>query len=548
MLSYVAAIAFLLLIISFITYKAKKIPVIDSISPAVGSPGDTMVIKGSNFGSTRGTNYVEIGGNRITASNYLVWDDNLIKIILPSNVQDGLILVSTKNGKSKPGFFANKEEIPVAVPPDTKTFLPVISTVQGSSNHCGSLITIFGSNFGTTRGKSLVYFSAARDDAEEKASDGFDTQYIPASERDFDYNYWSDSEIKVRIPEGATSGNLYVETEKGKSKFFHTDITLPAGEKLYSLRKTYVVQLTADIESLNSKTGTNITLRIPRPIEYARQPEVQLSECSPAPVIENFRDTIIHQLELPKSGSQEKKYTFSSNFIITTYSVHTSVNEKLVKPYTEKSRLLYKAATAEDSLIHPSDPVISAFAKKAVGKESNPYVQAKLIYDSMIENFALQSTLNSADRNPTTLITKRSGDAYEFAIVYTASLRSLGIPAYPMGGILVDSNLKTTNHWWCEFYIENFGWIPVDVSLGTGASYKSFRHVDSPKDFYFGNLDGQHIAFSRGLNEIKQATGQNSKIVRRPKTYALQTIWEESSEGNVNYSSLWNDPVVIGVY
>ncbi len=549
-LSYIATITVLLLAISFVTYKAKKVPVIDSISPSVGSPGDTMEIRGSNFGSNRGTNFVEIGGIRITASNYLVWDNDMIKIILPSNIQDGLIFVSTKTGRSKPGFFANETGIPVAVPPNTKTFLPVIASITQSGSGIGSLITISGSNFGSTRGKSQVYFSAARDDAENQqmTADSFDTQFIPASEKDFDYNYWSDSEIKVRIPEGSASGNLYVETEKGKSNFSHAEVNLLAGTKNYTSRKTYLIQLNADIESLNSKSGTNVTLRIPRPQIYARQPSVLMSECTPEPVIENYKDTIIHQIELQKSSSQGKKYAFSSNFIITTYAVQTSINEKLVKPFTEKSRFLYKAATGDDSLIKPSNPEISSFAKKIVGKETNPYIQAKLIYDYMVTNFTLQQNLNKEDSDASRLIPKKRGDAYEFAIVYTTALRSLGIPCYPMSGILVDSALKSVNHWWTEFYIENFGWIPVDVALGTGTSYKAFRHVDSPKEFYFGNLDGQHIAFSRGLNEIKQTSAQNSKIVRRNKTYAFQTIWEESSEGNVNYSSLWNDPLVIGVY
>ena len=108
--------------------------------------------------------------------------------------------------------------------------------------------------------------------------------------------------------------------------------------------------------------------------------------------------------------------------------------------------------------------------------------------------------------------------------------------------------MKTRPHWWTEFYIEGFGWVPVDISLGMGLPYKSFRPVENNVEFYFGNLDGQHIAFSKGWNEIKQTISQNSKIVYRPKTYALQSIWEESSEGNVNYSSLWNDPIVLGLY
>ena len=116
-----------------------------------------------------------------------------------------------------------------------------------------------------------------------------------------------------------------------------------------------------------------------------------------------------------------------------------------------------------------------------------------------------------------------------------------------MSGILVDSDLKSQNHWWTEFYIENLGWIPVDISLGKGLDFKLFKPIEDRRGFYFGNLDNQHIAFSRGWNESKPSLA-NSKIVQRPKSYALQSIWEESSSGIVNYSSLWNDPIIKGIY
>ncbi|MBR1722695.1 MAG: IPT/TIG domain-containing protein, partial [Treponema sp.] len=77
-LSYAFLIAAVLAIISLATVRTKKIPIISSIVPLVGHAGDTMVIRGSNFGNSRGTNYVEIGGNRITASSYINWTENLI--------------------------------------------------------------------------------------------------------------------------------------------------------------------------------------------------------------------------------------------------------------------------------------------------------------------------------------------------------------------------------------------------------------------------------------------------------------------------------------
>ena len=558
-LSYVFIIVVALSAISVATVKSKKIPVIASVIPVVGQAGDTMVIRGSNFGAIRGTNYVEIGGNRITASGYLTWTENLIKLTIPSNVQDGLVIVVTKSGKSKPGFFANEAGIPVAVPKNIKTLQPVITEITPPSGSYGTLLTIKGSDFGTARGASRVVFTANAEESSLGSGQGeltadFDFGIISASESDYDYEYWSDSEIRVRIPDGAATGTVYVETDKGKSNFVNEEIKLAAGTKSYSTRKTYILQLNSDIDSIDTKNGTNITLRVPRPVALSWQPMVELTECVPEPVISDYKNTVIHQLELKKATSKSEKIRFSHNFVVSTYAVQTQINEKAVKPYSQdiKSRILFKNSVKADDLIQSSNEKVKAFAKEIItlnGKaETNPYRQAKLIYDYLIQYYKIRDELRKSDASPLDLLKSKKGDAYDLAIFYTTLLRSLNIPCQPVAGILVDSEMKTQPHWWTEFYIEGFGWVPADISLGMGLPYKSFRPVENNAEFYFGNLDGQHVAFSKGWNEIKQTISPNSKIVYRPKSYALQSIWEESSEGNVNYSSLWNNPIVLGLY
>lgn len=558
-LSYVFIIVVALSAISVATVKSKKIPVIASVIPVVGQAGDTMVIRGSNFGAIRGTNYVEIGGNRITASGYLTWTENLIKLTIPSNVQDGLVIVVTKSGKSKPGFFANEAGIPVAVPKNIKTLQPVITEITPPSGSYGTLLTIKGSDFGTARGASRVVFTANAEESSLGSGQGeltadFDFGVISASESDYDYEYWSDSEIRVRIPDGAATGTVYVETDKGKSNLVNEEIKLTAGTKSYGTRKTYILQLNSDIDSIDTKNGTNITLRVPRPVALSWQPMVELTECVPEPVISDYKNTVIHQLELKKATSKSEKIRFSHNFVVSTYAVQTQINEKAVKPYSQdiKSRILFKNSVKADDLIQSSNEKIKTFAKGIItqnGKpESNPYKQAKMLYDYLIQNYKIRDELRKSDASPLDLLKSKKGDAYDFAIFYTTLLRAVGIPSQPIAGILVDSEMKTQAHWWTEFYLEGFGWVPADISLGMGLPYKSFRPVENNAEFYFGNLDGQHIAFSKGWNVIKQTISQNSKIVYRPKTYALQSIWEESSEGNVNYSSLWNDPIVLGLY
>ena len=542
-------------IVSFITFEAKKLPAIHSLSPAVGSAGDVMTIQGEHFGEERGTSgYVEIGGSRLTAQGYLSWTDTQIRIVLPTNVQDGLVIVATKNGRSKPGFFANEAGIPVEVPPDTQTSLPVIQAITPQAGSYGTLVTIRGTNFGTVRGNGAVFFSANRDDALQApftsgigtdSLDEFNPQFIPASENNYDYEYWSDGEIRVRIPDGAADGPVFVRTEKGASNALKAEIRLPAGTKSYTGKRTYVLQMTEDIEDVDSKNTTSVTLRVPRPLVSAAQPMADLTECKPAPVIANYKNTIIHQVELARAANRKVK--FSQQFVVAVYTVQTDVNAKKVRPFSEKSRVLYRATTQPDSLIQSNDEAVAAKAKEIVGKETNPYLQAKLVYDYMLDAYDFPSRLSRENESALDLLRKERGDAYDFAVLYTTLVRALGIPCLPVSGILVDADLHVQPHWWSEFYIEQFGWIPVDVALAKGLDYKAFKPLDDARAFYFGNLDSQHIAFSRGWNEVKPAL-VNSKIVRRAKSYAFQSIWEESSEGKVNYSTLWNDPVVLGVY
>lgn len=542
--------------ISFATVKAKKTPEIQTIVPSVGSPGDTMIIKGTNFGASRENSFVEIGGSRVTASGYLSWSDDTIKLVLPSNVQDGLVYVETKSGKSKPEFFANETGIPHEVPQSKNITQPVISQIQPENAGIGTLLTISGANFGQTRGKSQVSFTANRDDAKEKQQNAGDKtgelelQYIEANPNNFDYESWSESEIKVRVPDGAASGNVVVRTEKGESNATPLEISVTQEEKSFTARKTYLVQVYADVENEDSKNSTNITLRMPKPVVSAREPLVEMTECLPEPVLRDFKNTVVYRFELEKSQknrSSSDKKRFRQNYIISTYDVRTNINPKYVKNFTETERALYKTYTSSDELVK-LDENVKNLAAQITGKEKNPYQKAKMIYDYLLENYSLEKKLRKADASPYDLENKKSGDAYDFAVFYTALLRASQIPAATMSGILVETDLSSKPHWWTEFYLENFGWIPVDVALGMGMEYKSFKAVDDAKSFYFGNLDGQHIAFSRGWNELKRTISENSKVVARQRTYALQSIWEESSEGKVNYSSLWNDPVVKGIY
>ena len=526
----------------------KKIgkPVISTIDPPIGSTGDIVVITGKNFGSTRESSFVEIAGSRVTASNYRDWDNTQIEFMIPTNTVDGLVVVQTAEGRSEPVFFARKDSIPVPVRTDYRVSVPVIDSISPSTARIGDTISILGSNFGNLRGNSTVYFTANRDESVSKVPEEnkLNAGFVSASDTDYDFEYWTDSEIRVHVPDGATSGQLYVSTDKGNSYKQGFDVKFPAGQKKLTNCRTYVLQINADIQNRSQKDA-GVTLYVPRPAISVSQPASVLSEVSPAPLIEDDPYDVIHTIQL--TGGDSTRIKVNHNFIITSFMQESNIDGSSITRYTDATRLLNTIYTAPDECIPSDNEDLVKLADSIVGKSTNPYTQALLVYNYMLDNYKILNTPRTGDVSPLDLIEKKTGDAYDFAIIFTALCRSLGIPALPVSGILVETNSTARNHWWSEIYFEHYGWFPVDTALAAGLNYKGYTEINSPREYYFGNLDGQHISFSRKWNRLKTSLS-NGKTVFRPRSYALQSIWEEVSTPEADYSSLWNDPVIVGIY
>lgn len=522
-------------------------PEIKVISPQIGAPGSIMTIEGRGFGADRDTSFVEIGGSSLTSSSYLSWKDAEIRVQLPANVQDGLVYVVTKRGRSQPVIFANRENIPVAINQiGIQSALPQVMEVEPSKLSVGEVLTITGSNFGSIRGEnSFVYFTPTWEPDKSGQQEDWDKTHLKAQEADFDYESWSDTEIRVRVPDGVASGSFFVKTDKGVSNQRSITITSSVGTKSFPDKRVYLVKLSADVSDVDMSSNSLLTLRVPRPQNSANQSGIIMTECEPQPIFDNYNRSVIHQLN-PRQLTEEK-IPFNQTFVIPVHSVKTNIKAEKVQSFSDTSRLLYKVYTAPDDCVPSGEATIKELAASILGKETNPYRQAHLIYDYMLDTYQLLHKILPKEISSLNLVTLLQGDAYDFAIIFTALCRAAGIPAIPISGILVDNTKAVQNHWWTEIYLENFGWMPVDISLAAGLPFADVPEVESLRDFYFGNLDYHHVAFSRGWNKVSP-TIINNKTVYRPKTYGLQSIWEEATTGTINYSSFWNDPVILGIY
>ncbi|MFI3257048.1 MAG: transglutaminase domain-containing protein [Spirochaetales bacterium] len=522
----------------FIFSKTAYSPVIATINPTIGQSGDIMTITGEHFGEKNSSSHVEINGMRLTSSSYLTWTDTVIKAVLPYNVSDGLVYVETPSGRSDPGIFANKQTIPVPVQHNPIITVPQIQNITSSKYTVGSIITLNGQNFGNIRGDSEVLF----DDA------GFDNannrEFITCSQFNKDYQFWSDTQIQIRIPEGSTTGKVYVQTADGRSEGHNITISHTAGQKTYVDSRNYIVQVSADVAEIKAEEYATVTLFMPMPAQSIQQRSMQLLS-SEIPAQMTYQNTFVHQISAQEAI--RNKISLSHSVSIDVYGVQTNVNVNSVPQYSNTVLALYNEYLQADDLIPSDDEIVTETVGEIVGNERNPWRKAQALYNWTVENIQVLPTLNTADSSVLDALENLQGDAYDMAVLYTAFLRAANIPAIVTAGILVDTDVKTVNHWWCEFYIEDIGWIPADPALGANLPYKAFTNRENPAEFYFGNIDAQHIAFSRGQTKINQ-THIMGKKVYRPKSYALQSIWEESTSGVIGYSSYWPDARIIGIY
>ena len=128
-------------------------------------------------------------------------------------------------------------------------------------------------------------------------------------------------------------------------------------------------------------------------------------------------------------------------------------------------------------------------------------------------------------------------------MIFTALARAAGIPTLPVAGILAGADGNCRQHWWAEFYIDNIGWVPVDPAMGAGLDFAIDSPAEKPATFYFGNLDSSHITVSRGYNSIK-ISNITARNVSRPRTYAMQSVWDEASPNVTAYTTKWS-PVAV---
>jgi len=528
----------------FILGCGERTPEISSIDPSIGRMGDVLTIRGSGFGDERNESFITIAGTSPTSSSYLSWSDTEIAVRAPEFGEAGLVYVHRGQKKSNPAMFANILTLPEEISGAQIENGPVINSIDPSSAPIGSLITIQGRNFGASRETGGVFFSW---NAEPNPTLGIinPPDFVEVFQDESGYESWSEREIRVRVPDGAVSGNLEIRTARGNSKPVYFDVTGKPGTKIYKDKKTYTLSYSAEIQVESASNPNALYVWIPRPALSASQRNVTPVSRSSAPFIENFRGASLFQYhDVPSETSLSVTLSYETD----VYAIETSIKNTAV---VRLNRALPMAAAGilPSALIPSEDQAVKTQVKTIIGNERLPYPKAQRIYNWLISNINVQADPladSVTEAGALRALEDKTADCYSASLLFCALARAAEIPAQPVAGVIVDRWGNTSIHYWDEFWLDGFGWVPLDIALGAGASPPEFNLRDDHASFYFGNLDNQRIAFSRGEHYLSQMTPRG-RITYRDREYSLQNIWVEAAEGIGTYSSFWSDVTITGM-
>jgi transglutaminase-like putative cysteine protease len=546
---YLPFISFgLLIVILLLTSNlAGRNPSIESITPNTSFPGSELTITGKYFGKDRKGGKVQVSGISLATDAYQEWADSKIRIVVPDEMNSGLLKVVTMNGESRETVpFVNRKQIPIPISGPLQPGDVYIQKIAPEQGAIGTLVTIDGMNFGDEQGSSRIYFEWMSSDVRRNAAAPMFSSSIPAVAWDFDYEFWSALQVKVRVPDGALSGNVFVETENGRSNGRYFEVKEHSGKKRLGLKKIYQVYYWVKIKVLDAEPENSLSIWIPGIPGTPEQREVTLITSEPFDSVTGTNGIIEFPFRDLIAGDTRQ---IRLRYIFARYEIHTSVDPSLVRTTYDIGSHLYRTYTRPDKVIPSSEFKIISLARKIVGKETNPFLKAQAIYQYLTDTLSFPQDQDTSNHDVLRILDsgRPIADSYVYSVLFCALARAVGIPARSVAGYIACSDLAAVEHYWAEFYLDDFGWVPVDPILGDGKKYKDFTPQNNAKTYYFGNLDNDHITITRGYSEIEQKNVAG-RVVSDSRFASFQSAYEESV-GKINsYSTDWSSLGIIGVY
>lgn len=517
-------------------------PRIEAIDPDSAAPGELLRVTGENFGDQRGQSRVELAGQAPTSSSYSSWSDTVVELTIPPGAGSGLLYVVTAGGRSNPVLFTNINSEPVvqgdlSASPRIDAIEPVEVGVSGS-------VTIYGSRFGRRRGDSQLLFTPLEGGSPS----------VPVDVASGGYRSWGDEEVRVRVPDGAGNGPIRLVGRQGEAQSEDLTVIREAGRLNIGSFREYALRQEVRFYEFGEGGEGVVRVWLPDAQRSAVQRQVQLLGESQEAELSFQGQASLYTVSPPppvdRSGGQEEdpgaqEVRLARTFLLRRYEVSAEVTaEEIPREYDLDDAFMRRYTRVEEDLPVEAGEIV-AFGRESVGGVTNRLEQGRWIFR---ESLRLLEPDASGTSDPIIALENGSGSSFAYASLMVSALRSLGVPARPVSGVLLLEEAVTVAHHWVEFFLPGFGWFPADPSLADGLYADRLLDPPSPREeFFFGSLDNRRVAFSYG--EIATPSLEMGDGVEDPQElYARLLTFEEASDEMGRYRSRRLLPELIGSY
>lgn len=145
----------------------------------------------------------------------------------------------------------------------------------------------------------------------------------------------------------------------------------------------------------------------------------------------------------------------------------------------------------DDHNIQPSHPQIAELTRQLTQNIKNPYYKALALYDYVRENLAFD--MKKEPYSASEVLRKKVAQCADATYLYISLCRAAGIPARIVSGVHFKpgEDKAEITHGWAEIYLEPYGWIPVDPTLGRYPYYRLLGFGESRDGYLILNRDSQ---------------------------------------------------------
>jgi len=175
---------------------------------------------------------------------------------------------------------------------------------------------------------------------------------------------------------------------------------------------------------------------------------------------------------------EEQTFSLELDYYVLSFNIHYLINSSIVENYDMSSET-YKKYVEPEELIEANNSTIISLAYHLTNNVDSWHEKAVTIYNFVHRHMHYEE--QEEERGALWALENGAGDCSEYSYLFVALCRAAGIPARIQAGFAFHRPSETLEdgHMWAEYYLQNYGWIPVDVT---------WRLLDAIDDKHFSSI------------------------------------------------------------